>query len=205
MGSTQLPDHPLLIFDSLHEKEDSPTPGLVHRYPDKVLFLALDVCPVHCRFCARSYAIGGEVDTHEKVSYRPSKKRWGQAFAYIASRPEVEDVVISGGDLYMLAPDHLEHILEGLLSLPHGRRIRLATKGPAGTPMKILTHPEWTDTVIRMAEKGREMHKEVCLHTHFKSPNEVTGVSVYRSPAVDEDRIFLYFDPIHLLTKEGGE
>jgi lysine 2,3-aminomutase len=257
------------------------------------------------------------VDTHDKVSYRPSKERWGPAFAYIASRPEVEDVVLSGGDLYMLAPGHLDHILEVLLSIPHVRRIRLATKGPAVMPMKILTHNEWTDTVIRMAAKGRELNKEVCLHTHFNSPNEITeisrealahlftngvivrnqsvlirgvnddpevmipfvrqlafmnvqpyyvyqhdmvkhveelrttvgqtielerrvrgstagfntptfvndvpggggkrdihslevydettGISVYRSPAVDEDRVFLYFDPVHLLPREGRD
>ena len=57
VASTRLPDHPRLSLDSLHEQEDSPTPGLVHRYPDKALFLPLDVCPVYCRFCTRSYAV----------------------------------------------------------------------------------------------------------------------------------------------------
>ena len=58
LASTALPDHPRLTLDSLHEQEDSPVPGLVHRYVDKALFLPLNVCPVYCRFCTRSYAIG---------------------------------------------------------------------------------------------------------------------------------------------------
>jgi lysine 2,3-aminomutase len=60
VASTQLPDHPRLTLDSLHEQADAPTPGLTHRYYDKALFLPLDVCPVYCRFCTRSYAIGGD-------------------------------------------------------------------------------------------------------------------------------------------------
>jgi len=96
VASTRLPDHPGLTLDSLHERDDSPTSGLVHRYPDKVLFLALDVCPVYCRFCTRSYAIGGSTETVDKDGYKPQPARWRQAMAYIASRPEVEDVVLSG-------------------------------------------------------------------------------------------------------------
>ena len=70
VASRRRPDHPQLTLDSLHEQDDSPTPGLVHRYPDKVLFLPLDVCPVYCRFCTRSYAIGGDTNQVEKVGYR---------------------------------------------------------------------------------------------------------------------------------------
>ena len=102
VASTRLPDHPALTLDSLHEQDDSPTPGLVHRYHDKVLFLPLDVCPVYCRFCTRSYAIGTDTDEVEKVDYKPAVARWDRAFAYLASRPEIEDVVVSGGDTYML-------------------------------------------------------------------------------------------------------
>ena len=102
VASTQLPDHPRLTLDSLHERADAPTPGLTHRYYDKALFLPLDVCPVYCRFCTRSYAIGGDTDTVQKASLTPDPKRWHAAIAYIASRPEIEDIVVSGGDLYML-------------------------------------------------------------------------------------------------------
>ncbi len=177
VASTRRPDHPRLSLDSLHEQADSPTPGLVHRYPDKTLFLPLDVCPVYCRFCTRSYAIGGDTGTVEKVNYKPVVEQWEKAFAYLASRPEVEDVVISGGDAYHLPPARLKHIGRTLLSIPHIRRLRFATKGPAVMPMKILTHKAWTDALVDVVRYGRERAKEVALHTHFNSHREITDIT----------------------------
>lgn len=177
VASTRLPDHPRLSLDSLHEEADSPTSGIVHRYPDKALFLPLDVCPVYCRFCTRSYAIGGSTDTVDKSGYKPQDERWKAAFAYVASRPEIEDIVVSGGDSYMLPPRRLREILEVLLAIPHVRRIRVATKGPAVMPMKILTDTKWTDTLCEMVDHGRKLSKEVCLHTHFNCTNEITDIS----------------------------
>jgi lysine 2,3-aminomutase len=170
-------DHPKLTLDSLGEQNDSPVDGLVHRYADKVLFLPLDVCPVYCRFCTRSYAIGGDTESVDKVRFRNTPEKWKKAFAYIASRPEVEDVVISGGDAYMLAPARLRMIGEILLNIPHVRRMRFATKGPAVMPMKILTDTAWTDALIDVVNLGREKGKEVVLHTHFNSANEITDIT----------------------------
>lgn len=177
VSSTRLPDHPRMQLDSLHEEESSPTSGIVHRYPDKALFLPLDVCPVYCRYCTRSYAIGGSTDTVDKSGYKPQNERWKAAFAYLASRPEIEDVVVSGGDAYMLPPRRLREILEVLLAIPHIRRIRIATKGPAVMPMKILTDTKWTDTLCELVDAGRKLGKEVCLHTHFNCTNEITDLS----------------------------
>jgi len=177
VASTRLLDHPGLTLDSLHEQADSPTPGLVHRYHDKVLFLPLDVCPVYCRFCTRSYAIGTDTDEVEKVDFKPARDRWDRAFAYLASRPEIEDVVVSGGDTYMLPHKRVRYIGEMLLAIPHIRRIRFASKGPAVMPMKILSDSDWTDTLVDLTEKGRRMHKEVVLHTHFNSANEITDIT----------------------------
>ncbi|OIO61097.1 MAG: lysine 2,3-aminomutase [Candidatus Marinimicrobia bacterium CG1_02_48_14] len=177
VASSRLKDHPKLSLDSLHEQDDSPTPGLVHRYVDKALFLPLDVCPVYCRFCTRSYAIGTDTDSVEKVNYKSNPEYWNKAFAYLASRPEVEDVVVSGGDTYMLSAQRLEDIGDTLLSIPHIRRIRFATKGPAIMPMKILTDHEWTDALITTVSKGRKMGKEVVVHTHFNTVNEITDIS----------------------------
>ncbi|NNF04894.1 MAG: KamA family radical SAM protein [Rhodothermales bacterium] len=176
-ATTREPDHPMLSLDSLGEQNDSPVPGLVHRYRDKVLFLALDVCPVYCRFCTRSYAIGGDTDTVEKQSYKPIQKKWDRVFAYLLSRPEVEDVVVSGGDAYFLPPKRLRTIGETLLAIPHIRRIRFATKGPAVMPMKILSDDDWTETLLDLARQGRERSKEVCLHTHFNHASEITEFS----------------------------
>jgi len=177
LGASREPDHPRLTLDSLSEQEDSPVSGLVHRYFDKALFLPLDVCPVYCRFCTRSYAIGSDTDAVEKVSFKPVPDNWNKAFAYIASRPELEDIVISGGDAYMLVPNRIQQIGEMLLNIPHIRRIRFATKGPAVMPMKILTDTAWTEALIKMVDLGRTMGKEVVLHTHFNSANEITQIT----------------------------
>ena len=149
----------------------------MHRYTDKVLFLPLDVCPVYCRFCTRSYAIGGNTETVDKLRFKNAPQKWKNAFAYIASRPEIEDVVISGGDAYMLVPDRLKLIGETLLAIPHVRRMRFATKGPAVMPMKILTDHAWTEALTEVANQGRELGKEVVLHTHFNSANEITEIT----------------------------
>src|SRR5580698_10049371 len=86
LGSRLLPDHPRLDLDSLHERADMPVPGLTHRYTDKALFLALDTCPVYCRFCTRSYAVGIDTEEVEKFQLKVNAERWEQTFAYIRSR-----------------------------------------------------------------------------------------------------------------------
>ncbi len=177
LASEQVPNHPELRLDSLHEQRDSAVPGLTHRYPDKALFLPLDSCPVYCRFCTRSYAIGGDTAIVEKVKLSARIQRWDDAFAYIASRPELEDIVISGGDTYNLKAEQIQMIGERLLGLPNIRRIRYATKGLAVLPQKILTDTDWVDALTRVAELGRRLHKDVVMHTHFNHPNEITGTT----------------------------
>jgi lysine 2,3-aminomutase len=177
LGSALLPDHPKLGLDSLGELADAPVPGLTHRYTDKALFLPLDTCPVYCRFCTRSYAVGIDTEEVEKVQLRVNEDRWKQAFEYIASRPELEDIVISGGDAYNLRPAQLTQIGDALLDVPNVRRMRFATKGPAVMPQKILTDDPWLDALTRVVERGRKLHKDVVLHTHFNHPNEISGIT----------------------------
>jgi lysine 2,3-aminomutase len=177
LASRFKPDHPMLTLDSLHEQDDAPVNGLTHRYVDKALFLALDICPVYCRFCTRSYAVGTDTEQVEKVHMLASPKRWAKIFKYIASRPELEDIVISGGDSYQLNPNHIRTIGTTLLNLPNIKRIRFATKGPAVMPMKILTDSEWVGALAEVADLGRKLRKEVALHTHFNSPNEISWIT----------------------------
>ena len=186
LGSRLLPDHPKLGLDPLHERADAAVPGLTHRYTDRALFLPLDTCPVYCRFCTRSYAVGTDTANVEKVSLGVDEARWRRAFEYIASRPEIEDVVVSGGDAYNLRPEQIRTIGDALLGIPHVRRLRVATKGPAVMPQKVLRDPAWTDAVTRLAERGRTLHKDVVLHTHFNSPNEITGLT--------RDAMMLFFE-----------
>ena len=177
LASALLPDHPRLTLDSLHEQDDSPVPGLVHRYVDKALFLPLNVCPVYCRFCTRSYAIGPDTENVDKVSLAKTPAQWNDAFKYISERPELEDIVISGGDTYQLPPKNIELIGNALLDIPHVRRMRFATKGPAIMPMKIITHTEWLDALTAISDRGRKMGKDVVLHTHFNAPEEITWIT----------------------------
>jgi len=177
VSSRLLPDHPKLTLDSLHEQADAPVPGLTHRYPDKALFLSLDTCPVYCRFCTRSYAVGVDTDEVEKVSLKATEDRWDKAFQYISERVELEDIVVSGGDSYQLKARQITLIGNKLLEMPNIRRIRFATKGPAVMPMKLITDTEWLDALTAVVERGRKLHKEVVLHTHFNHPNEITAIT----------------------------
>ena len=177
VGNRLLDDHPLTEFDSLHEQADSPTPGLTHRYFDKALFLPINTCPVYCRFCTRSYAVGSDTDEVTKVALRVDEERWKSAFAYIGSRPELEDIVISGGDAYNLRSDQLESIGLTLLAIPNVRRIRIASKGPAIMPQKILSDQSWLSAITNVVEYARARHKDVAIHTHFNHPSEATWIS----------------------------
>lgn len=177
LRSELIADHPKLGLDSLGEQADSPVPGLTHRYPDKVLFLPLNTCPVYCRFCTRSYAVGPDSAEVEKLSLKVNLNRWEQAFAYLKAHPVVEDVVVSGGDSYTLKPEQLRFIGDALLDIPHILRIRIATKGPAVMPQKLLSDDPWFSALSGLVERGRKLHKEVVLHTHFNHPNEITEIT----------------------------
>jgi lysine 2,3-aminomutase len=85
--------------------------------------------------------------------------------------------VISGGDTYQLAPKNVTAIGDALLAIPHVRRLRFATKGPAVMPMKILTDRAWTDAIVGVVDRGRKAGKEVVIHTHFNSPNEISWIT----------------------------
>ncbi len=176
LASELMPDHPKLGLDSLREQADSPVPGLTHRYPDKVLFLPLNTCPVYCRFCTRSYAVGPDTEV-EKLSLKVNMQRWEHAFEYLKLRTEVEDVVVSGGDSYTLKPEQLRFIGDALLDIPNIRRIRIASKGPAVMPQKLLSDDAWFMALAGLVERGRKLHKQVVLHTHFNHPNEITRIT----------------------------
>ena len=177
VASQMLPDHPELTVDALHEQLDSPAPGLTHRYFDRALFLALTTCPVYCRFCTRSYAVGLDTERFDKLHFGATRDRWEQAFTYIASRPELEDVIVSGGDVANLKAEQLELIGMRLLEIDQVRRIRFASRGPAVMPQKLVNDDPWVEALTRVAARGRQLHKEVVLHTHFNHPHEITAIT----------------------------
>jgi lysine 2,3-aminomutase len=177
LGSEQLPDHPLVGFDSLHEQKDTAVPGLVHRYPDKALFLALNHCPVYCRFCTRSYAVGRRARGAGNGRLCASPSRWKLAFDYIRSHPGIEDVVVSGGDVYNLRAEQIRYIGISLLNIPHVRRVRFGTRGLGVMPMKVLSDDAWFRAFADVVEVGRCLFKQVAIHTHIAHPREVTDIT----------------------------
>jgi lysine 2,3-aminomutase len=166
-------DHPCMSVDSLAERDTSPAPNLVHRYKDKVLFLVTSVCPVYCQFCTRSYAVGQDTAAVQKDKVA-SPSGWAAAIEYIRNNPVVEDVVISGGDIARLKPQHVRSLGKALLEIDHVRRIRFATKALSVQPMKFLTDDAWFAAIAEVARLGRDKFKSVFVHSHFNHPREVT-------------------------------
>jgi lysine 2,3-aminomutase len=142
--------------DPLHEDEDSPVPRLTHRYPDRVLFLITDRCPMYCRFCTRKRMVGRASDVTEKTI--------AMGIEYIRNHTEVRDVLLSGGDPLMVSDEKLEHIIVSLRAIPHVEIIRIGTKFPCVLPSRI------TDKLCNMLKK----YHPIFLNTHFNHPREIT-------------------------------
>jgi lysine 2,3-aminomutase len=173
MASELEDDHPCLVVDSLAESSQSPVQGLVHRYPDKALFLVTSVCPVYCQYCTRSYAVGLDTQLIQK-DHVASAKNWAAALDYIRRHPQIEDIVVSGGDISRLKAANLRELGTALLDIPTVRRIRLATKAVSVQPMKFLSDEDWTGAVLGLVARGRDLFKDVCVHAHFNHPREIT-------------------------------
>ena len=145
--------------DPLSEDADSPVPGLVHRYPDRVLFLVTGTCAVYCRYCTRSRMVGppdGE--------YEFSTGQWERAIEYIARTPTIRDVLLSGGDPLILSDERLDWILTRLRQIPHLEFLRIGTKVPVVMPQRV------TPALVRMLKR----HHPLWMSLHFIHPDELT-------------------------------
>ena len=148
---------PADLNDPLHEDEDSPAPGLTHRYPDRVLFLITDMCSMYCRHCTRR-RFAGQKDDESPVD------RIEKCLAYIEKTPEVRDVLLSGGDALMVSDKKLEYIIQRLRAIPHVEIVRIGSRTPVVCPQRI------TDDLVNMLKK----YHPIWLNTHFNHPNEMT-------------------------------
>jgi lysine 2,3-aminomutase len=151
---------PADLLDPLHEDEDSPTPGLTHRYPDRVLFLITDMCSMYCRHCTRR-RFAGQTDNE------CGPDRIEKALEYIEKTECVRDVLLSGGDALMVSDKKLEYIISRLRQIPHVEIVRLGTRTPVVCPQRIT--PELCDMLKK--------YHPVWINTHFNHPNEVTAES----------------------------
>ncbi len=144
--------------DPLHEDADSPAPGLVHRYPDRVLFLVTGFCSTYCRYCTRSRMVGHQKDPRFNLDH------WERAIAYIERTPAVRDVLLSGGDPLTLPDDKLEWLLWRLRRIPHVEFLRIGTKVPAVLPQRI------TPALTRRLKR----YHPLWMSIHFTHPDELT-------------------------------
>ncbi len=148
------------MLDPLHEDADSPTPGLTHRYPDRVLFLVTDKCSMYCRHCTRR-RFAGQSDKQAGTD------QIDKCIEYIRNTPVVRDVLLSGGDALLINDDRLEYILKELTTIEHVEVVRIGSRVPVVMPQRI------TPELVKMITK----YHPVWLNTHFNHSKEITPES----------------------------
>jgi len=146
-------------IDPLGEDSHSPVCGLVHRYPDRVLFLVTGFCSVNCRYCTRSRVVG------DRGNYHFGKDQWDAAIEYIEQHSMVRDVLISGGDPLTLTNDRLEYLLSRLRRIPHVEIIRIGTKVPVVLPQRV------TLGLTKMLKR----YHPLWMSIHFTHPDELSA------------------------------
>jgi lysine 2,3-aminomutase len=146
-----------MMEDSLAEDRHYPVPGLVHRYPDRVLMLVTTQCASYCRYCTRSRIVGDPSATF-------SRSEFELQLEYIRRTPQIRDVLLSGGDPLVLAPKILEEILSRLREIEHVEILRIGTRVPVFLPMRI------TDELCDMLQK----YHPLWMNIHVNTPNEIT-------------------------------
>lgn len=146
------------LRDPIGEDTHRPARAIVHKYPDRVLFLAVDRCSVYCRHCTRRRITGGDEGAFDKAMIE-------EGLAYVRAHPAVRDVIVSGGDPLVLSDERLETILAGLRAIPHVQLIRVATRVPVTCPMRV------TEELARMLRRFAPLF----VITHFNHPKECTA------------------------------
>ena len=145
------------MVDPCGEDKDSPVPGLVHRYPDRVLLLVTDQCATYCRYCTRRRLVGS--------NERPiTQGNFEEVLKYLKSHKKVRDVLLSGGDPLLLENERLEEILSRLRAIPHIELLRIGTRAPVTLPQRI------TVGLVRMLKKFHPL----MISIHFTHPKEIS-------------------------------
>lgn len=152
--------HPHESCDPIGEEKHSPVPGLVHRYPDRVLLLATDRCASYCRFCTRSRFVSN-------ASGYGFRTHLDAALRYIADHENIRDVLISGGDSLLLADEKIDTLLGQLRTIPHVEFIRIGTRVPVFLPQRI------TPGLCEILKK----HGPVWMSIHVNHPDEICEAS----------------------------
>jgi len=149
------------MLDPLAEDKDSPVKGITHRYPDRVLFHISNKCAMYCRHCTRKRKVGD-------IDFIPKKEDISEGINYIKENPVVRDVLLSGGDPFMLSDEYIEWILNKLKEIKHLEIIRIGTRTPVVLPYRI------TDKLVSILKK----YHPIWINTHFNHPREITRDSI---------------------------
>ncbi len=153
----ELKTAPEEMRDPCGEDKNSPVHGLVHRYPDRVLFLVNEMCAMYCRYCTRSRMVGDGNRTLSTATYE-------KAFDYIRSNKKIRDVLISGGDPLTMSDNVLEFIIKNVKAIPHVEFVRIGTRIPVTLPQRV------TPELISMLKK----YSPIWMSVHFNHPREIT-------------------------------
>ncbi|MDZ7722531.1 MAG: lysine 2,3-aminomutase [candidate division KSB1 bacterium] len=148
------------MADPLAEDKDSPAANITHRYPDRVLFHVSNVCSMYCRHCTRKRKVGD-------VDFIPNKEILREGIEYIRNTPNVRDVLLSGGDPFLLGDNYLDWLLSELTSIEHVEIVRIGTRTPVVLPYRI------TDNLVNVLQK----YQPIWINTHFNHPRELTTSS----------------------------
>ncbi len=171
-------DHPNLALDSLSEKKDEVVAGVIHRYPNKVLFLLNKVCPAYCSFCTRSYLVGPSTQRVQKDKIKmPFKRRVKGLLEYLKCHPNINDVLISGGDLVLAKLPLLEDLLTELGQLTTIKSIRLGTRGLFFLPQYFFKDHPFHQLLAQQYLWLKKRGIEFSIQSHFNHANELNSLS----------------------------
>lgn len=146
------------LSDPLSEDSDSPVEGITHRYPDRVLFHVSNICAMYCRHCTRKRKVGD-------IDFVPTKQQLQKGIDYIRKTPQVRDVLLSGGDPFMLPDDKIDWLLREISQIRHVEIIRIGTRMPVVLPYRV------TDDLVNILKK----YHPLWINTHFNHPREITA------------------------------
>ncbi len=157
--AAELTTHAAELADPIGDHARSPVPGLVHRYPDRVLLKIVGVCPVYCRFCFRREMVGPD------AGHNLTDAELANALAYIRATPAIWEVILTGGDPFMLSPRRIRALMQGLQSIPHVKIVRWHTRVPVVAPNLV------TDALVAALTSG---NKTIVVGIHANHPRELT-------------------------------
>ena len=142
--------------DPLLEKQQTPEKAIIHKYKSRILFICNSVCAIHCRYCFRKH--------FDYKNNRVSKENWYRNFQYIKEHPEINEVILSGGDPLLLNDDYIEFFLTNIGSIKHIKRIRIHTRVPIILPSRVTSH---------LLDLFKQVNVKIIIVVHSNHPNEL--------------------------------